>query len=934
MTLIRRMQSFFRKKEMQDLESELQFHLEKEVEQNTLRGMSPQEARRRALIAFGGVQQTREAVRETRWTHFVEVVAQDLRYAWRMLRKSPGFTSVAVLTLALGIGMNTAVFNLLDDVLFRNLPARHPEELVVFRWHAHSDPYLGYTSYGDCIEKFQRKDASGCSLSLPFFRAVRELPGAFSGLAASAGPPCQLALSSGGPAKEVNEAQLVSGEYFQTLGVGAATGRTLGRADDTPTAQPALMISYGYWKNAFGGDPSVVGKTVRLNGIPMDIVGVAEQGFSGLTPGRVVELWLPLSMRSRLVPELGVDQENTTHGWLVIVGRHKPGVLVAQAQAAVSLLFHNQTLHGEKTILKAADEPGIDLMPAQQALKGNREESTLPPLYILMMAAGLVLLIACANIAGLLLTRTAAREKEMAVRLTLGARRGRLVSQLLTESLMLALMGGAIGLYLAHWGAQLLNALSAGPQGRSQFAPQIDVRVLAFTAAVSVFAGVFFGLIPSFLGLRQDLTPVLNASGSGNSSTGPRRFWFSPGNGLVVAQVALAMVALVCAGKLAHTLANLRNIDPGFDMHNMLVFGIDGGVAGYKEEGVDLLYRELREKFAAVPGVIAASYSANSLLSGFLYMGDVHVPGKPDLENEHADRFFAGPGFFSTMRIPIQTGRDFTDADFAIAHADAAASRAMRAGHGVALVPVPAIVNETLVHRFFPQKNPLGQLLEEPLPRDPAERRGPGWQIVGVVRDAKYNDLRRDINPTMYVPISGGSAVFELRTVADPLQLVSAMREITNRTSNSLALFDIATQSSQVDDLLSQERRIAQLSSFFGLLALVLACAGIYGLLSYEVTRRTREIGIRMAIGAQRSDVVGMVLRKGLWMALAGAALGIAGSFAAARLLTAILYQVTPADPWVLVAVAVLLVLVALLASCFPARRATKVDPLVSLRHE
>ncbi len=939
MPLLKNLKTFFQqRKPDSDLNDELRFHLEKEVELNLARGLSADEARRRALIAFGGVQQTRENVRQVRWTRFIEVLFQDVRYAGRMLRKSPGFSAMAVLTMALGIGMNTAIFSLIDDVLFRALPARHPEELVVLRWHVHSPPKLGYSSYGDCVEKFL--DTSGCSLSLPFFHAVRA-SGVFSSLAASAGSPAQLALSSGGPAKAVDNAQLVSGEYFQTLGVGAAVGRTLGLADDTPSAPPALMISYGYWQSAFGSDPSAVGKTVRLNGIPFLIVGVAEKGFSGLTPGNGSDLWLPFSVRARLAPDLKVFDDDPANWWLVIVGRPKPGLSVAQAQAAVSLLFRDEMLHGEKPIFKAADEPAIELVPAQQALRGGRD-FTLTPLNVLMMAAGLVLLVACANIAGLLLARAAAREKEMAIRLTLGARRGRLVTQLLTESLMLSLLGGAIGLVLAYWGARLLAALSVSGQSSPLFSPQIDVRVLTFTAGVSILTGILFGLAPALRSGRYDLTPALNASGGGTPADRSRRSWFgfSLGNGLVMVQVALAMVALVCAGLLVHTLANLRGIDPGFDTSNVLVFSIDGGMAGYRDARADGLYRDLRERFASLPGATSVGYSWASLLSGSHFIGLVHMPGKPGQENAQVDNFPMGPGFFATMRIPLQTGRDFTEADFIIARDNVAAARALRPGAPAVsepaprALPLPVIVNESFAHRFFPQRDVLGQRLESPVPNNPKYPRGPGWQIVGVVRDAKYKDLRSDINPTMYLPASGRSAVFELRTAADPNQSIAAVREIVNQIDNNLALFDIATESSQVDDLLFQERRIAQLSSFFGLLALVLACTGIYGLLSCEVTRRTREIGIRMAIGAQRSDVVAMVLRKGLWMALAGGALGIGASFAAARLLSTILYRVKPGDPLTLVAGAVLLFLVALLACYLPARRATHVDPLVALRYE
>jgi predicted permease len=940
----------FKQREAQEeLSDELRFHLEKEIELNIARGMAPEDARRRALIAFGGVQQTRESVRETRWSHWIEILLQDLRYGWRMLRKTPVFTVIVVFTLAMGIGMNTAIFSLVDELLFRPLPAKHPEELVVLKWHARIAPKtIGYGSYGDCVEEFL--GTNGCSFSLPFFKDASTQPGIFSSLAAWSNPFDRIGMSSGGPATNIENVQLVSGAYFQTLGIGAALGRTLGPSDDVPAAAPAMMLSYGYWQSTFGANPAAIGTTVRLNGVPFTIAGVAEKGFIGLTPGSRVDVWLPLSVRAQLVSDpqiVAVNQESPSNWWLVMVGRRRPEVSLTQAQAALSLLFRNGLEHADRVIFQVSDEPGVDLVPAHEALKGMTAD-TLPPLYILMMAAGLVLLIACSTIAGLLVARAAAREKEMAVRLTLGARRTRLVMQLLAESLLLAILGGGLGLGLAHWSARVLAAsiLSDSSSGMPPFSPQINLRVLAFTAAVSILTGILFGLIPALRSLRADLTPALNSS-SAAASPRQRHSWFNIGNSLVVVQVALAMVALICAGMLLRTLANLRSIDPGFAVNNILLFNVGGRPAGYKEGRADGLYRDLREKFAALPGVTSTGYSFVSLLSGSLSVSRIQPPGKPDTETEDVDMFPAGPGFFATMRIPLQDGRDFTDPDFVIARDNAAAGRAISAtiaaggssSNTPRGAPLSAIVNETFAHHFFPQGNALGQFVaagRSPVPKFP---RGPGWQIVGVVRDAKYNDLRRDVKPTMYIPATGGavhgdSAVFELRTASDPKQLVSAVREIANQVDSNLSLYNIVTEESQIDSRLFIERRVAQLSSFFGLLALALACAGIYGLLSYEVTRRTREIGIRMAVGAQQRHVVRLVAAQGLTLALAGAVIGAGASFGAATLLRTILYKIKAGDPLTLIATAVILLTVALLACSLPARRAASVDPLIALRYE
>ena len=919
---------FGRKDVKGDLNDELQFHLEKEVEQNIARGMSRDEARRQALISFGGVQQTREHVRQVRWTHFTEILAQDLRYGWRILRKSPGFTTVALLTLALGIGMNTAIFSLIDAVLFRALPAKHPEELVLLKWHArHRTKMVGHRSYGDCAPRNTPDNPSGCSLSLPFFHEARS-QGLFFDVAAFAGAP-ELDLSGNGAASVVNNGQFASGGFFGLLGTKAAAGRVLQPADDDPKAPPVLMLSYGYWQSAFGGSPDAVGRVVRLNGASFTIVGVAEKSFTGLSPGSRIDLWLPLSANRLVVPRWTPDDESGGMWWLVVVGHLKDGVSAGQAQSALSLLFQNLTEHGEKPYFQEADAPSIAVLPAQQGLEGGRG-SILQPLYLLMMAVGLVLLIACANIAGLLLARSAARSKEIAVRLTLGARRSRLVSQLLVESLILSTIGGAFGLLVAHWGARGLWLLAdRDGSGPPPFNPQLDWRVLTFTAAIAVLTGIIFGLVPALRSLRVDLTPALKAGATDAGS--PRAKWYGAGNSLVVAQVSLAIVALVTAGLLVRTLRNLKSVDLGFDSDHLLVFALDPSLAGYKGAQVDALYRDLQEQVAALPGVNSVTYSWTSLLRGWEWDTGIHIPGTPEKESADAHYLPVGPKFFATMRIPLKTGRDFNATDFTAAAAHAA--RPPGAKPDPKEPPVTVIVNETFVRRFFPRVNPLGQHIEEPLPDDPTEPRGAGWEIIGVAADARYEGLRGDIEPTMY-SASARNASFSVRTAGHPLTMVPAVRNLINQRDGNLAMFHIATEDQQIDRLVFIERLVARLASFFGLLAMLLACTGIYGLLSYEVTRRTREIGIRMAIGAQQKDVVGMVVRQGLLVGVAGALIGAAASFAVSGLVKGILYHVRSGDPLTLVAVTAILLVVALAACFLPARRATRVDPLVALRYE
>jgi predicted permease len=932
MQLLKHLKAFFHRRKLDsDLSDELRFHLEKEVEQNIARGMSADEARRQALITFGGVLQTREKVRDARGMRILENAWQDSRYALRIFRKSPGFTAVAVFTLALGIGMNTAIFSLIDAVLFRALPANDPEQLVLLRWHAHQKPRMlhSHRSYGDCPNHRQGEHQDGCSLSLPFVNMVRSQSSVFSGVAAFATAP-QLDLSGNGAATIVNRGQLVSGDTFTTLGVHAALGRMLQPVDDTPSAPPAVVLSYGFWQSAFGAAPDAVGRTVRLNGLPYTIVGVAEQKFSGLSPGRKYDLWLPFAARSRLDAGWVPEEDDAGSWWIIAVGRLKPGISTQQAQEALSLLYADETIHGQKPLFQAADAPGIDVVAAQEGLEGSRHD-TLPPLYLLMMAVALVLLIACANISGLLLSRAASRGKEIAIRLTLGARRGRLVFQLMIESLILSALGASAGLLLASWGARgLLLLATKADGGPLPFTPQLDGRVLAFTAATAILTGVIFGLVPALKSLRVDLTPTLK-SGGGSSEFAPRARWYGMGNVLVVAQVSLAIVALVTAGLLVRTLSNLKSAELGFDARNMLVFGLNPTLAGYKGRQIDALNRGLQEQIAALPGVTSVSYSWISLLNGGEWDTGFHAPGTPEKEESDAAYMTVGPRFFETMHIPLKVGRDFNAADFAAAAARASLPPGSKPDSKAA--PTTVVVNETFVRRFFPHVNPIGQHVEASLPEDPSRPRSPGWEIIGVCGDARYESLRDDINPTMYAA-SGADAYFSVRTAGDPLAMVPAIRTLINQRDSNLAMFRIASETQQIDQLVFVEGLVARLSSFFGSLALLLACTGIYGLLSYEVTRRTREIGIRMAVGARRGDVVRMVVRQGLMVALAGAVIGVAASFAVKRLVSNILYHVKLGDPVTLAAIAVILFLVALAACYLPARRATRVDPLVALRYE
>src|SRR5690348_140288 len=881
---------------------------------------------------------------------------QDLRYGLRVLAKAPGFTAVAIITLALGIGANTAIFSLIDAVMLRSMPVKDPQHLVVFSWKAKTDPkYHGYSNYGDCGSS---GGGSGCSFSVPLFKAMQAQVSAFSGLTAFAGP-MRLDLSGNGPAS-MARGELVSGDFFSTMGVGVIIGRPLGPSDDTTTSSPALVLSYSYWQSAFGGDRSVIGRTVRLNNVPFAIVGVTDPRFTNLAPGKSQDFLMPLSSVQQVkVSWFGSDTalSDPYTWWVVIMGRLKPEVPIGQAQAAATTVFRNAMVKGGEPLSKESDAPAISLVPAAEGLTGQRGQVS-AILYVLMFAVGFILLIACANVAGLVLARSATRQKEMAVRLAMGAGRGRIARQLLTESVILAAAGGTLGVLLAVWGVDAITTLVAsGTDQPFPFVVSTDWRVLGFTAATALLTGILFGIAPALRGARVDLTPALkeNASslpgGAGHSGR-----WLRLGDALVVAQVALSILVLVGAGLLVRTLNNLRNINPGFDTNNVLLFGIDPSLIGYKDAQSAQLYRDLQEKLSAVPGVISASYSGDALLSNSLWTTEVHLNGAAKNTNVSSDAMAAGKGFFSTMKIPILAGRDFNSEDYIVAAAkeDAqmaaykAASNARIGGAAgsqtaaasqespaKALAPMPVIVNQAFAKKYFAKENALGKTFGDYQGEDdPPGIPRPGFLIIGIMGDTKYNSLRREIHPTICQPFTSGGAHFELRTVGDPTRVIPQVRDIVSHADVNLPLFDMRTQTKQIEQTLMQERIVARISSFFGILALALACIGLYGLLAYEVARRTREIGIRMALGAQQRDVMRLVVRQGIILALVGAATGIAGAIGVTRFMASMLYDVHPSDPTTIVAVAVLLTVVALAACYIPARRAMRTDPMVALRYE
>ena len=898
-----------RKRLEDELDRELCFHFESQVADKMRTGMTESEARRSTRIEFGGIDQIKEGCRESRGTVWFESVVQDVRYGLRQLRKSPGFTMVVVLTLALGIGANTAIFTLVNAVMLRSLPVKDPQQLVVAEWSARMSPRaVNTSSFGDCAD--YQGGHSDCSLSYPMFQKIRDQKNLFANVMAFAGP-VQLNLSGNGAAT-IAHGEMVSGSYFETLGVLAAVGRTLDAEDERPGAQPVAVLDYGYWQRAFGGSSGVIGRTIRLNSSAFIVVGVADSRFTRLTPGKSVDLWVALTQGQQLrqawaqVNSRGDDSE-ANNWWLVVVGRLKPGITRERAQAAVNALYVNDTLHGTKPMWTSADDPHLWLLPAQQGLSGIRDEYE-KPLVLLMAAVGIVLLIACANVAGLMLARSAARECEMAVRLAVGAGRWRIIRQLLTESLLLSSLGAVLGALLAYAGATGLAAFfssNAYSPLRLDLAP--NGLVLLFATSVAVLTGIGFGLAPAFRGARANVVTDLK----GNTTTTGRgaRERSGLGKSLVVMQVALSMVVLASAGLLLRTLDKLHSIDPGFDTHSILLFSIDPELAGYNKRQISDLYANLQRRFAALPGVSSTSYSSDAILDGGLWVEDVRIEGQASKNGVESQMLSIGPDYFQTMKIPLVYGRFLAASDMG----------------GTQLT---AVVNREFVRRFTGGRNPIG------LHFGGTDAKDPQWQIVGVVGDTMYQSLRSAIRPTAYVPLTAGGATFELRTMASPEGLMSAVRNVVHEADDNLPVIRMRTQADSINRLLFNQRLLARLFGMFGTLGLMLACIGLYGLLSYDVTRRTREIGIRTALGAERRDVLLLVLRQGFVLVIAGVTLGAAAAIGVTKLLESLLYDVRPTDPYTFTLTAALLIAIGLIASLLPARRATRVDTVKALRAE
>jgi len=832
---------------------------------------------------------------------------QDIRYGFRMLRRNLGFTAVAVLTLTLGVGANTGIFSLINALLLKPLPGvKDPQQLVLVT--VNGWPNLSY----------------------PLYEHLRDNSQSLSGLFASSGIDKRMVRVVGSGAVEGESVwnQAISGNFFSVLGARAILGRTLTPDDDLSGApQPVAVISYAFWDRRFGKDPTVIGKTITLGDVPLTIVGVAPRDFLGFVVGSRPDLWWPVQM----VPQVQAWDDALTEGgsqWLQIAGRLKPDVVEAQAQDELDVVFKQMLLaHAGKWPLSEKERQKslsrIELRPAETGFTGLRREFE-RMLFILMATVGLLLLVACMNLAGLLLARGAARQREFSIRSALGAGRLALIRQLITESLLLAIVGGVLGLLLAQWGVQLLANYLPKYSDAVQLQLTPDMRILAFTFLVSVGTGILFGLLPAWRGSRLDVVTVLKGQAGNILGQSPGQSW---NKALMVAQIALSCCLLIGAGLFVRTLQKLRVLDVGFDRENLMVFELILG-KGYDNDNSrrSSLYQEVVRRVQNLSSVRSVSMSSIQSLGGNeigVGVDKVAVAGTDATADDGLDvcGTAIGLGYFQTMRIPLLMGRDFGPQDELLAQARLADR-----------MSYPVIIDQTSARRLFGDQNPVGKLLSTP-----------GWlslpplEVIGVVRDVIHKELRKGPRISVYILTtyrSGALKFFHVRTSGSPLTVASGIRQMVRELDPQVEVTNLYTMDDLVTDQLRKERMLSQLAGFFSLTALALACLGLYGILSYSVSRRRREIGIRMALGAQRRSVLYAVIRQGMTLTLIGCGLGVVLAIALTRIVSSLLYGVTPTDPLTFALTLFLLCAVTLVSCWLAARRAARIDPMKALRYE
>ena len=910
-SLIEGIKALLRKQQRsRDMDEELRSFQEASTEEKILHGMSPSEAQRAARIEIGSAESVKHKVRAATWESTAESIVQDIRYSLRMMAKSPGFTAVAILSLALGIGANTAIFTLINNLMLKSLPVTNPQDLVAFGKEFGGGRIAGIP--GGPMDLFP----------YDFYQQLQQQQTFFQGVTAFASFPSMVSIRTNTTATATQSiSHLVSGNFFSVLGAEPLLGRTLLSTDtESPGRNPVAVVSYRYWQQTLAADPSVIGSAITINGQPFTVVGVMPAKFYGVDlDSDSTDMWLPLTMQAEVMMQPTMLAPNGLQ-WLHFMGRRKPGTNLKQAQAWITAQAQQYlSAHADQPIT-ALDNQDIqktfvELLPGESGIS-NLRSLYKQPLHILMGVVILVLLIACANLANFLLAKAASREREFSTRLALGSSRARIVRQILTETLLLSCIGGAFGLLLALWGTRLLINFVAGSHSALSATP--DLRVLAFTFGLSILTALFFGIAPALRISRISVAPSLTSNARTAASSGGRSSRLLP-NILVTAQVMLSLLLLAVAGLFVRTLHNLQNQDFGFDRTNVLLVNFNPKFAGYKPAQLNGLYDRILSRVEALPGVKSATVSGAPPISRGNWISPISIKGRTPAPGEDTSTLLnrVGPRFFETMGMPMLQGRSIESQDTATS-------------------PKAVIVNQTLANHFFPHGNAVGQRFTVADPSVKGE-----WEIAGIVRDAKYSNPRNEKPQRMaYLPVmqltedDNYAYWIELRTASDPVKVITAVRGALTEIDPNLPVLQVKTITQQVNQLMNQEKLISQLSTFFSLLALSLACIGLYGVMTYNVVRRTSEIGIRIALGAQSGGVLWMILKESLALLAIGIALGIPATLAASRAIQSQLFGLTPSDPLTLGAAVLAISLVTLIAAYFPARCATKVDPIIALRYE
>jgi len=900
-----------------NIETELRTHIELRAEDLRRTGLTPTEALRRARIEFGNLEKHKEDIRASIGLRLFDELRADLRYAARMLRRSPGFTAVAIASLALGIGANTIIFTLAKGILLDRLAVPQPNQLRLFAIIRDNHSPL-HRFWGDFYKTPDGRSITH-SISYPVYQLMRQQNLAKPVLEdlfafRYLGDFNRFTATVDGHAGTVT-GELVSGNFYQQLGVQPVLGRAIQPSDDgAPGSGPVAVISDGLWARLFGRSPSVIGKTIQLNLIPITIVGVNPPSFTGAASVQTSpDVFLPFSMQPTLMPSQHASLlQDPNQWWMSIMGRARPGVSDEAVRAAFAVWL-DQDIHATVAVPKDASKPDFVLESGGQGLAAATHVYA-APIYVLSVLTGFVLLLACANLANLLLARSAARQREMSVRLALGASRSRVLCQVLTESLLLSSLGGLAGFALGYLGRNIIPHLLSSAWRPAPLNARFDLRIFAFTAGVSIFTGILFGLAPAWQATRTDI----NASLKGAASSATRRRKGLAGKSIVVFQIALSMLLVVGAGLFARTLINLNTTSLGFDPHNLLLFTIQAPPTRYPAPQNIALHQRIEDRLAEVPGVESVTPVENPLLAHNISNTTFQPTDqpKPTGDNRYRDVNTVGRNFFATYRIPILYGRSFGPTDTATS-------------------PLVAVINQSLAHSVYPNADPVGKTF--------ATERNQGdpetiYQIIGVSADAKYDQLQGDPPPTFYTLYRQAKGeqflTYTIKTQLSPTAILPALRNAVESIDKDLPLRDIRTQTEQIEDSISQQRLFAALTAGFGILALILACIGIYGIMAYNVARRTSEIGIRMALGARSRQVLLMVLRESTVLAIIGVAAGLTAAFALTRFIRAMLYGLQPTDPATLIVATLILLAIAITSAYGPARRASRIDPMQALRHE